>query len=298
MNFVDQYLKKSADRNSVLCVGLDPTQEHVPPQFGGSLGAVESYLRAVIEIAAGKVPIIKPQYAYYAAMGIDGIAMIPRLVEYAHSLGLLVILDGKRGDIGETMEAYANEVFGVYRVDACTFIPYLGSTFRPTKGTQSWLPWLAKGRAVISMIRTSNPEAEELQDQKLANGMLLYELVATLVRDWNRAVREQTDGEGSVGGVVGATWTKQGPRCRELAGDDVFFLVPGYGAQGGGPEGAVSSLRNSRGQLMGTVNSSRGITRDSWRDKSTGKPKEGDPLELVAEAMDIANTDLNRALTQ
>ncbi|MCX6806742.1 MAG: orotidine-5'-phosphate decarboxylase [Candidatus Berkelbacteria bacterium] len=301
MSFVERYQKRVAETNSVLCVGLDPTPEHLPPVFNsatseGLLRDTEEYLRTVIAIAAERVPVIKPQYAYYGAMGPDGIAMIPRLTEYAHSLGLLVILDGKRGDIGETMEQYGNEVFGQYGVDACTFIPYLGSTFMPTKGTQSWMPWLVQGRCVISMIRTSNPEAEQLQDLELKNGLRVYEQVAMLVKEWNEAVREQTEGKGCVGGVVGATWPEQAPRCRELAGDDVFFLIPGYGAQGGGAKGAVSGLRNSRSEVMGTVNSSRGITRDSWRDRETGQPKPGDPMELVVAAIDAANSDLNQFL--
>jgi orotidine-5'-phosphate decarboxylase len=296
MNFVDRYLQRAIDRKSVLCVGLDPTLDHVPPVFAASLKGLDSYLREVIAIAAKRVPIIKLQIAYYAAMGTDGLVMLERLVNYAHSQGLLVILDAKRADIGETMDRYAREV-AIYDPDACTSNPYFGSTFMPSKGTDSWLPLLNEGRAVITMIRTSNAEAEQLQDLKLANGQLLYEYVAMLVRAWNKSVRELTDNQGSVGGVVGATWPEQALRCRQMAGDDVFFLIPGYGAQGGGAEAAVSSLRNSRGQLMGTVNSSRGITRDSWRDRATGKPKPGDPLELVELAIDAANLDLNTALT-
>ncbi len=298
MSFVAQYLKRSADVGSVLCVGLDPTMEHLPPQVGSDLEAMEYYLKMVIEIAAKKVPVVKPQYAYYGTFGPEGIAMLQRLVEFAHSHGLLVIVDAKRGDIGETMEQYGNEVFGRYMANACTFVPYLGSTFLPSKGTESWLPWLWQERCAISMVRTSNPEAAQLQDLKLESGLAVYEYLATQVRDWNKIVQELTDGKGSVGGVVGATWSEQAPRCRELAGDDVFFLVPGYGAQGGGADGAVAGLLNTRGEAMGCVNSSRGITRDSWRDKVTGKPKPGDPMKLVAEAIDTANADLNAALTK
>lgn len=295
MNFVSRCLERMESVGSVLCVGLDPTPEHVPPVFGDGLDALENYLKGVIEIASRTVAVVKPQFAYYAAMGTAGIDAMVRLIDYAHSLDLLVILDAKRADISDTMEAYAQEVFGQYHVDACTFVPYLGSTFMPTKTTQSWLPWLAQGRAVISMIRTSNPEAEQVQDLVVGN-QLAYERMAVMVRGWNDAVRELTNGEGAVGGVVGATWPEQAVRCRELAGDEVFFLVPGYGAQGGGAEGAVSSLRNSRGELMGTINSSRGITRDSWFNKKTGEPRKGDPMELVARAITAANVDLNKAL--
>lgn len=289
MNFVARYLQRSA--SSVLCVGLDPTPEHVPPGFGSGLRAMEAYLRAVIDIAAAKrVPVVKPQFAYYAALGTSGTTMLRRLIKYAHSLDLLVILDAKRSDIGDTMKLYGDEVFGWYEADAATFVPYMGSTFSP-----SWLPWLAKGRCAISMIRTSNPEAGRLQDEELKAGLLVHERVALLVKEWDKAVYDQTNGEGSVGGVVGAAFG-QASRCRQLAGDEVFFLIPGYGAQGGGAESAVKGLINSRGESVGTVNSSRGITRDSWYNKATGQPREGDPIELVGKAIDAANAELNEAV--
>ena len=107
---------------------------------------------------------------------------------------------------------------------------------------------------------------------------------------------ETTDGAGGVGGVVGATWPEQALRCRDLAGDGVFLLIPGYGEQGGGADGAVAGLPNGRGELMGTVNSSRGITLTSWWDKETGRPREGDPLELVEAAIKNSSADLNAAL--
>lgn len=299
MNFVDRYLERSKRLNSVLCVGLDPTPDHVPPGFGVGLMGLEEYLRQVICIAAERVPVIKPQYAYFAAYGLSGIAMIPRVAGYAHSKGLLVILDAKRADIDATMAAYGKEVFDRYGVDACTFVPYLGSTFMhpnpDAKENLIWLPWLAQGRAVVSMIRTSNLEADQLQDLMLASGLRLYEHVAGLVKEWNEDVRRRTNDVGCVGGVVGATWPEQALRCRELAGDDVFFLVPGYGEQGGGAKGAVGGLRNSRGEWMGMVNSSRGITLTSWYDRKAKEPRKGDPLDLVTEAIDAANADLNKA---
>jgi orotidine-5'-phosphate decarboxylase len=149
---------------------------------------------------------------------------------------------------------------------------------------------------VISMIRTSNPEAEVLQDCLIDGRTHIYEFLASLVSEWNTKVVETTEGAGGVGGVVGATWPEQAVRCRELAGDDVFFLIPGYGAQGGGADGAVGGLPNSRVQLMGTVNSSRGITFTSWWDKNKEQPREGDALELVEKAIKAANADLNAAI--
>lgn len=294
-SFVSRYLVRVALIKSVLCVGLDPTWEHVPwsmRRHGGDiLVAIEDYMRKVIDLAAPRVPVVKPQYAYYGAFGPEGIRVLIELIRYAHERDLLVILDAKRGDIGETMEQYAEEVFGKYGADACTFIPYLGPTFDP-----SWMSWLKKGKMAISMIRTSNPEAALLQDAKLENGLLVYEQMASWVKGWQTKVCEETEGAGGVGGVVGATWPEQAPRCRELAGDDVFFLIPGYGAQGGGAEGAVAGLFNTRRELMGTVNSSRAVTLYSWWDRKKKEPKEGDPLELVQAEIERSTKELAEAI--
>jgi len=296
-SFVSRYLKGVAEKRSVLCVGLDPTPTHVPPNFGTGLPAMRDYLMAVVETAAEKVPVVKPQYAYYAALGQDYVQMMTELVRYAHELDLLVILDAKRADIGETMEQYGTEVFGRYGVDACTFVPYLGPTFLDSKASKSWVPWLEQGRCAITMIRTSNPEAALIQDLKLESGLLVYEKVALSAKDWHEGVNQMTEGKGCVGGVVGATWPEQAPRCRELAGDGVFFLIPSYGpGQGGGAEGAVGGLPNSLGWLMGTVNNSRGTTLYSWWDRECKEPRAGDPMALVAASIDAANVDLNLAI--
>jgi orotidine-5'-phosphate decarboxylase len=293
-SFVSRYLKRVAVTQSVLCVGLDPTPAHVPPKLrrGDDVKDIEKYLSMVIDIAAPLVPVVKPQKAYYEALDTSGLQMLKRLIAYAQNAGLLVIEDAKRADIGQTMEQYGKAVFGIDKADACTFVPYLGATFNP-----SWMEWLAQGRMVISMIRTSNPEAETLQDRELKeNNLKVYEYLAQLVAGWNASVVKATDGAGNVGGVIGATWPDQAVRCREIAGDNVFFLIPGYGAQGGGADGAVAGLPNSRGQLMGTVNSSRGITLTSWWDKKAEQPREGDALDLIEKAIKAANADLKAAI--
>lgn len=293
-NFVDRYLARVKQTKSLLCVGLDPTNNHVPlaMRTGHALEDIEKYMRIVVDMAAQKVPVVKPQIAFYSAFGTPGEELLQKLIGYAHSRGLLVILDAKRGDIGNTMAQYGEEVFGKYNADACTSVPYLGPTF-----DNSWMKWLKQGRMVITMIRTSNSEAAILQDLELKeSGLRLYEYVAKLAAEWNAKVMKDTDGFGRVGGVVGATWPEQALRCRELAGPYVLFLVPGYGAQGGGSDGAVGGIPNASGELMGTVNSSSGITQLSWWDRDKKQPREGDALVLVEKAIDASNADLNAAL--
>lgn len=299
-SFVGRFLLRAYDLNSVLCVGLDPTYKHIPQGYAKDLDGLERYLRAVIEIACKRVPVVKLQYACYAALGPGGVSVMQRLIEYAHKLGLLVIVDAKRADIGDTMVHYGNEVFGYYGADACTFVPYLGPTFFENKSTQSWQPWFERGKLAISMIRTSNAEASVLQDLMLENGLMVYEQMAKLVCEWNQKVLalDSLLETGGVGGVVGATWPVEALRCRELAGDKVFFLIPGYGAQGGGAAGAVGGLPTSDGMLLGTVNSSRGITLDAWFDRKLDQPREGNPLMLITAAIDVANADLNEALNK
>lgn len=292
-SFLNHYLDRVHQTKSVLCVGLDPTAKHVPPSFGDGkdLKNLKKYLEVVIDIAEKKVPVVKPQYAYYGAFGPEGIKLLQHVVNYAHKKGLLVILDAKRADIGETMEQYAEEVFGQYGVDACTFVPYLGSTFDP-----SWLEWLKQGKNAISMVRTSNPEATQLQDLRLKTGELVYERMAKLVKEWDEDTRKKTDNIGGIGAIIGATWPEQAVKCREILGDNVFALIPGYGTQGGGADGAVAGLPNSKGELVGAVNSSRGITLTSWFDKVKNEPKSGDPLKHIEAVIDDANSDLNQAL--
>ena len=292
-SFLARYNAAAVATKSVLCMGLDPTKDHLPPQFdrGNLIEDLRSYLYALLRIAAKRVPVVKPQVAYYEAMGVEGMALLCWLEEAALELGLLCILDAKRSDIGETMAAYAKAPW-ISGADACTFNPYLGPTFIP-----GWLEWAARGRCAISMVLTSNPEADQLQLQPLKSGLLVYEHMAQLTSGWNNEVLERTDGKGCIGAVVGATYPEQATGCRELLGDHVLTLTPGYGAQGGGAKGAVIAVPNSMGQIVGVVNSSRGLTRDSWLDKATRQPKPGDPLEHIVAAVDAANAELNAALT-
>lgn len=293
-SFPSRYLSRVAATKSVLCAGLDLAIDHVPPTFrkNGAPWDIEEYAKAVIKIAAPKVPVVKFDVAFYGALGRVGVNGLRLLIEYAHEKGLLVILDAKRSGIRKAMEEYGNEVFGWYGADACTFVPYFGFTFDP-----AWITWLKQGRMVISMIRPSNPEAEIFHNLVLEkSGLKFYEYVAQQTAAENTKIADLTNGAGCVGGVVGATWSELAVRCREFTGDDVFLLIPAYGTQGGRADRAVRELLNSRGEPMGCVNSSSALTLYSWWDDAAKQPKQGDPLKLVEAAIDAANADLTSAL--
>lgn len=203
----------------------------------------------------------------------------------AHDLNLLTILDAKRNDIGSTEEAYLDAILGQLGFDAMTENIYLGDTFMSAKNAMGLF---GRGKEIFRMVRTSNPEGFELQDQELKTGELVYEWAASEAGRLDRVISELTNGVGSIGGVVGATVPDQAVRCRELA-PDIMFLIPGYGAQGAAADDAVRGFPKD-GRLLGTVNSSRGITLKSWKDKP------GDPMEHIAAAIDAANVELNEAL--
>lgn len=268
--------------------------DHVPPVYRqlSAVNSIRDWGEAIIDVAASHAPVVKLQYAHYAALGLAGKDVLRELISYAKVAGLLVILDFKRTDIGDTMEHYCSEALQ-YAPDACTLgSPYFGPTFWP-----GWKPWLAEGRMVIQMVRTSNKNSleDDMQMWELADGRHVYERVAQRVAAWHEQVAIETDGMGAVGAVVGATQTSEAERCRELLGGEVFTLKPGYGAQGGKADGAVAGLFNSRGEPMGTVNSSRDTTWQSWFDREGKKPREGDPLDFVKTAINAANTELNAA---
>lgn len=285
-SFVDRYVRAASARRSVACVGLDPTPQHVPPGLD-----MQEYLEQVVELAAGRVPVVKPQSAFYEDMD-GGMELLADVVELAQCRGLLTILDAKRQDIGNTMQHYGHWILSAYDFDAVTVNTYLGPTWMPNEKEDNWLGFFEAGKMAIMMVMTSNPEATWLQKQRLANGQMVYVYVAQEAAKMDRQIAQDTNGVGAIGCVVGATYPEEAVTCRLLAPDN-FFLIPGFGVQGGGAAGAVAGFPTD-GRLLGTVNSSRGITM-AWQDEN-GDPKQGDPMEHVEAAIDGMNININSAL--
>jgi orotidine-5'-phosphate decarboxylase len=250
-HFADRMLDAIEEKQTPLCIGLDPMYERMPQQIrqiaatakggqGEQATAAREFCQSVIDIVKDQVPCVKLQSAYFERCGPAGMRAYFEVADYAHDNGLLIIGDVKRADIGSTAEAYAaahlEEVFlgegdkeHTATVDAVTVNPYFGSD-----GVQPFIK-VAKenGQGVLVVIRTTNPSAKEFQDLKDAEGRRLFERVAERVNDWaNQAGCVGESGYSLVGAVVAATYPEDTKLLRDLMPNSLF-LVPGVGAQGG-----------------------------------------------------------------
>ncbi len=220
---------------SCVCVGLDPAPSKMP------IDDVFEFNRAIIDSTHDLVAAYKPQFAFYEALGLPGFQALEKTLRYIRDVapGVFVIADAKRGDVGNTAEAYAKAMFETWRVDACTVYAYQGS--------DSVVPFLEyRDKGVFVVCRTSNPSSIDIQDVvDEASGETVFERVA-----------RQTiglSGGGNVGLVVGATYPQELASLRAVH-PDTPFLIPGVGAQGGD---ATESARLGGENIL--INSSRGI---------------------------------------
>src|SRR4030043_2222142 len=210
MRFVDKLLVAGSRNKSLLCVGLDPDFGLMP-----KVGLLE-FNKAIIDVTADLVCAYKPNLAFYEALGIDGLKLLQKIVEYIPD-HIPIIGDGKRGDIGNTAKAYAKALFVTFGFDAATVNPYLGfDSIKP------FIEYEDKG--VFILCRTSNPGAVDFQNLVNGQGIPLYEAVARKAKEWNVS--------GNIGLVVGATYPEELKAIRQLCPEMPLFL-PGIGAQGG-----------------------------------------------------------------
>ena len=240
--FIEQLQRAWDSNNSLVCVGLDPEIERFPEQFAEQPSPIFQFNKAIIDATADLACAYKPQFAHYAAYEAED--QLERTIDYIHRTypGIPVILDSKRGDVGNTAERYAIEAFERYHADAVTVSPYLGGD-----SMEPFLKYEDKG--VIILCRTSNPGAGDLQDLEIG-GRRLFHVVADLAaRRWNT--------RGNCMLVVGATYPRELAEVREIVGN-MPFLVPGVGAQGGDVAQAVQSGQTAAGAGL-VVSSSRGI---------------------------------------
>ncbi|MEQ8861422.1 MAG: orotidine-5'-phosphate decarboxylase [Pseudomonadales bacterium] len=237
--FVAQLTRRWDDADTLLCVGLDPDPARLPAGLTGPDGLLE-FCIAIVDATADLVCAFKPQIAYFAALAAE--AQLTRLIEHIHRQhpGVPVILDAKRGDIGDTARRYAVEAFERYDADAVTVNPYLGR--------ESVEPFLAYAdRGVFLLCRTSNPDSAWLQDYPADAPAFLR--VAEAARRWDR--------HGNLMLVAGATYADDLRRIREIAGP-VPLLVPGIGAQGGDLAEVLAVGLDDRGHGL-VINAARSV---------------------------------------
>ena len=250
-------------RNPVL-VGLDPRADSLPRAILGDAKnasvqetaiAYGRFCRDVIDVVSPLVPAVKPQAAFFEQLGPAGMSVLGEVIGYASQKGLLVILDGKRNDIGSTATAYAQGMLGSdgqspWGADALTVSPYLGDdSLQPFVDVA-----VQRAAGVFVLVKTSNPGGKMLQDL-VADGRPLYRHVAEFVEGLAVNTASQC-GYGAVGAVVGATYPEQLAELRAVM-PHTWFLVPGFGSQGG-TAGDVAAAFDSNG-LGAIVNNSRGI---------------------------------------
>jgi len=245
MTFLEKLDASWAKNNSLLCVGLDPNMDKLPQHLRQSKTPFFNFGKAIVDATADMVCAFKPNSAFYEARGATGIEELKQTCDYIREKypEVPIILDFKRGDIDTTNNHYDTFAFEYLRVDAITVQPY--------EGHQSFQAFLdRKDKGVIVLCRMSNKGSGEFQDM-LVDGRKLYVHVAEHVRDeWNM--------NGNCLLVVGATYPAEMAEIRQLVGDEMVFLVPGFGAQGGDIEATIKAGITSNGKGL-IINSSRAI---------------------------------------
>ena len=293
---MDKLIEKTIEKQNPTVAGLDPKLEYVPEfikaecfkkygkSFDAAAAALFEFNKALIDALCDIVPAVKPQAAYYEMYGWQGVKALADTINYAQSKGLYVITDAKRGDIGATMEAYAAAHLGETDIDGVKAQAF-GSdalTVNGYLGTDCIKPLLKlckeNDKAIFVLAKTSNPSSGELQDKKIGD-KTVYETMGGMCENWGGEVMGKY-GYSAVGAVVGATYPEMLKELRAKL-PHTFFLVPGYGAQGGGAEDAKYAFdKNGLGAI---VNSSRGIMC-AWK-KQEGKTENDFAEAARAEAL-------------
>lgn len=257
-NFADRLLAAIAAKGSPVCVGLDPVFESLPAAVrrgddeASQLAAIERFCRGVLEAVAPVVPAVKPQSAYFEVYRGAGVKLYFELVRYARELGLLVIGDVKRNDIGSTAAAYARaHLSGPDAPDCVTVNGYLGAD-----GIEPFLKVAAaEGRGAFVLVRTSNPSAARTQDFADTAGVKYFQRMAEQVAELGGGLVGRC-GYSALGAVVGATYPQEARELREVMPQQIL-LVPGYGAQGATAADCAASFKaDGRGAI---VNASRSV---------------------------------------
>ncbi len=240
MKFLDKLLQASRKNNSLVCVGLDTDEEKIPLFLKGEDDPILTFNQRIIDSTRDLVCAYKPNLAFYEVLGTRGWEALKETCEYIPA-EIPIILDAKRGDIGNTARMYAKALYEVMKADAVTISPYMGKD-----AVLPFLEYEDKGSFILCL--TSNKGASDFQ-LSLIEGKPLYEIVAEKVLSWNE--------KSNCGLVVGATYPEQLKKIRQIA-PGLPFLIPGVGAQAGEIESTIKYGTDNKGELA-IINSSRAI---------------------------------------
>ena len=296
---IDRLIEKIKQTDNPSVVGLDTNFDYLPDELRagvadlrGAAQAIAEFNRNVIDNICDIVPAVKVQIAYYEMYGVEGMKTFAETLAYASKKGMYVMTDAKRNDIGATAECYAKAYLGktfvngasetAFDSDFLTVNGYLGSD-----GIVPFLKWMKeRDKGIFVLVKTSNPSSGELQDMRLSDGKTVYEYMWQLVEEWGKNCRGKY-GYSDVGAVVGATHPTQAEILRKQM-PHTFFLIPGYGAQGGTARD-LKVCFDADG-MGGIVNSSRGILCAYRQEKYNGKS--------YSEAARLASIDMKNDLNQ
>lgn len=238
MNFNEKLLKIVDKNESLLCVGLDIDSEKIPKfLFDSNKDPYLEFNKKIIDATKDLVCSYKLNMAFYEFFGKEGFGLLEKTIQYIPN-DIIIILDGKRNDIGNTAQKYAQSLFEKFKADAVTVNPYLGKD-----GISPFLNY--KEKCTFILCRTSNPSSVDFQNLQVSK-VPLYEHVAKKIKEWNVF--------DNCGAVVGATYPEELKSIRKILGEEIPILIPGIGAQGGDLEKSVKY-----GGKNSIVVSSRGI---------------------------------------
>ena len=267
-------LVEAQDAFGQLCVGIDPHSSLLQSWgLADSVAGLREFSLAVVEACASRVSLIKPQVSFFERFGAAGYEVLSEVTQMAHSVGLIVVADAKRGDIGTTMDAYLEAWFGdksgLY-ADALTVSPYLGLGAI----SEGFDKWIEAGKGVYSLVATSNPQGESVQRAKIED--------KTLAADqWNQLSSLNGSGFGPYGAVVGATLDLASFGI-DSAILNVPVLAPGFGAQG--------AILSEAGAIYGSLakNVAFSVSRSVLKAGPAG----------IVDAINAANSELRVGLTK
>lgn len=247
-------LYERVEERGVVCLGLDTDASYIPQHIlsGKSLDeAIFQFNKEIIDATLDVVACYKVQIAYYEALGLAGLIAYKNTLQYLKEKDAIIIADIKRGDIAATASQYAKAHFtGDFEADFITLSPYMGMD-----SIEPYMPYMESGKkGVFVLVRTSNKGAEDFENLDIEGGKKLYNEVADKITEAGQTVKGRY-GYTAIGGVIGCTHVEEGKEIRNRY-SNMFFLIPGYGAQGGTAKDVALYLKNGNG---GVVNSSRGI---------------------------------------